>query len=554
MQLSAQTSFLLPEGRSFRTAHGSCKSSWSRPAACNCQRLRAPGWRHEEFYTPRSGTGMGPRTDTTYIAALAFAGGAVAALTRPVAAKKRVAKGRTSVVHAVAAEVDGVERVPSRHWRSWSALDSAILKAFLPATANFLMQPLVGTVDLFWVGRSGDAYALAGMGAANQVYNFMNFAVGFLPTVVTPKIAHIWRKGSKATVATVIQDALALAAILGAFCSIALVGFPHRVLSLISTSPDILAAGVPYLRFRGLSYVFALGSLVSFACFRGTLDFSTPLKVAFVANLVNVALDPLFMNNAGLGVAGVALATSVAELLSCLVFVAILWRRGLVQGLPKVPTWKRMRGFVQSGTMVQARSLTLQLMFLYAVRRVTMMDPTGIQAAAYQVVMQFWMLGGTILFALSSAAGTLVPNQLSELGVSAARQCADRLVLWGLVVGSVLGCLQVASLPLLSGIVSSKAIRNATVVPSFIAAWQQVLCGVVFAGEGVLQGLGAFRWLTTFALMGATAMLCITKLSGRNALTGVWFGLWAFNLIRLLGYLLHRLKFGQLAQGKLTKT
>ena len=48
-------------------------------------------------------------------------------------------------------------------------LDKEIIKLWFPAVLNLMMIPLVGAVDVFWVGRLNDKLALAGMGAANQV-------------------------------------------------------------------------------------------------------------------------------------------------------------------------------------------------------------------------------------------------------------------------------------------------------------------------------------------------------------------------------------------------
>ena len=47
----------------------------------------------------------------------------------------------------------------------------------------------MGAVDTFWVGRMGNALALAGQGAANQVFNAFFFVVGFVPKVTVPLVA-----------------------------------------------------------------------------------------------------------------------------------------------------------------------------------------------------------------------------------------------------------------------------------------------------------------------------------------------------------------------------
>ena len=56
-------------------------------------------------------------------------------------------------------------------------LDMRILKLAVPAVCNFLILPLVGAVDTFWVGRMGNALSLAGQGAANQVFSSSFFEI-----------------------------------------------------------------------------------------------------------------------------------------------------------------------------------------------------------------------------------------------------------------------------------------------------------------------------------------------------------------------------------------
>lgn len=69
------------------------------------------------------------------------------------------------------------------------ALDKQILTLALPTVLNFAILPLVGAVDTFWVGRMENALALAGQGAANQIFSSAFWIISFLPSVVTPLIA-----------------------------------------------------------------------------------------------------------------------------------------------------------------------------------------------------------------------------------------------------------------------------------------------------------------------------------------------------------------------------
>lgn len=66
-------------------------------------------------------------------------------------------------------------------WPQFDALDSRITKIALPCIANFAINPLIGAVDLFWVNRMGNALAVAGQAAANQVFNTAFWMVSVLP-------------------------------------------------------------------------------------------------------------------------------------------------------------------------------------------------------------------------------------------------------------------------------------------------------------------------------------------------------------------------------------
>ncbi|CAE7198368.1 SAMS2 [Symbiodinium sp. CCMP2592] len=227
---------------------------------------------------------------------------------------------------------------------------------------------------------------------------------------------------------------------------------------------------------------------------------------------------------------------------------SLLRRRGLLEGLPSLPDAKTIRSILNSGFAVQVRSMSTNLMFLFAVRRVTAIDPSGVQAAAYQVTQQFWNLGGFISLALSSAGSGLVPTKYWGQGVDEARHLADRLYLWGCCLGVCLCGLQLASLPLVGFMAPIKAVQQAARAPAILAAMLQILNGAVFAGEGILLGLKAYRWLAATSFIGCALMVSTLYIFGEDALTGLWIGLFLFNISRLTGSLSHRFRFGPLAR------
>jgi MatE len=111
--------------------------------------------------------------------------------------------------------------------RFYRSLDLTILKLYLPAVLNFMILPLVGAVDTFFVGRMNNALALAGQGAANQIFGSVFFLLSFLPAVVSPLIAQATAGGaSKEEIQNKISEAWFIGTVISLIGTMGLFFFP----------------------------------------------------------------------------------------------------------------------------------------------------------------------------------------------------------------------------------------------------------------------------------------------------------------------------------------
>lgn len=69
-----------------------------------------------------------------------------------------------------------------RAWPCFDKLDKELIRISLPVIGNYAINPLIGAVDLFWVNRMGNALAVAGQAAANQVFSSAFWCTSFLPS------------------------------------------------------------------------------------------------------------------------------------------------------------------------------------------------------------------------------------------------------------------------------------------------------------------------------------------------------------------------------------
>ena len=153
--------------------------------------------------------------------------------------------------------------LPVPLWPCNDELDKKITKLAAPAVLNLLILPLVGIIDMMWVGRMNQALAIAGMQAANQVFSSSFWIISFLPTVVAPLIAKAAASGDEEA----IQDEVAQAVVLGTVVGLAGMALlqcaPMCVLDMVlPRSAPALEFAAPYMRMRALSFVPALLSTI----------------------------------------------------------------------------------------------------------------------------------------------------------------------------------------------------------------------------------------------------------------------------------------------------
>jgi MatE len=200
---------------------------------------------------------------------------------------------------------DGTVEYSRRLWPCLDALDRRLIAIALPVIANFAIGPLIGAVDLFWVNRMGNALAVAGQAAANQVFNSVFWLTSFLPSVTATLISKENALGRSEGVQDAVCQAMFVGICLALLSSFVMLRSPDRVLS------SVLPAGAPALEFarpyfviRSFAFVPALVSLVGFSAFRGVLDTMTPVKISLFANVFNAVLDPILIFPCAMGVSG----------------------------------------------------------------------------------------------------------------------------------------------------------------------------------------------------------------------------------------------------------
>jgi putative MATE family efflux protein len=263
---------------------------------------------------------------------------------------------------------------------------------------------------------------------------------------------------------------------------------------------------------------------------RGVQDTRRPLYFVIGANVVSAAGCLVLVPQ--LGLVGSAVANVIGQTVGAALFLGALAReRVALRPRPAV-----LRAQLSLGRDLLARSLAFQACFLSAAAVATRFGAAT--AAAHQIVLQLWSFMALVLDAVAIAAQSLIGAALGGGGAARARSLAGQVTRYGLALGVGFGVLFAALIGVLPRVFTPDAAVLA-VIPAawwFFAALQPV-AGVVFAIDGVLLGAGDAAFLRTSTL--AAAVLGFlppiwASLAFGWGLAGIWSGLTAFMLIRLV--------------------
>jgi putative MATE family efflux protein len=290
-----------------------------------------------------------------------------------------------------------------------------------------------------------------------------------------------------------------------------------------------------YLRISALGIPAMLVVLAATGVLRGLQNTRTPLVVAVAGFVANAALNAALVYGAGLGIAGSAWGTVIAQCAMAAVYLTVVIRSARRHGASLRPDITGIRASASAGAPLLVRTLSIRAVLMIATAVAARLGDT--QIAAHQIIMSLWNLLAFALDAIAIAGQAIIGRALGANDSEGARDACRRMVQWGMATGVVLGLLTLVARPLVLPLFTSDAIVQDTAFPALlIVALSQPVCGIVYVLDGVLMGAGdgpylAWAMLITLAIF-APAALLVPVLGG--GLTALWGAMMLMMTVRIL--------------------
>jgi putative MATE family efflux protein len=296
------------------------------------------------------------------------------------------------------------------------SIGRAIFLLAVPMVLEMMMESLFGIINVFWVAHLGRE-ATATVGITESLLT-MVFAVAMgLSMATTATVAR--RIGEKdhhgASIAAV--QSIILGVVASIPVGIIAIAFAPQMFRLMGASDGVIAMGTGYARVILGGNVVIMQLFLINAVFRGAGDASIAMRVLWIANVINIVLDPCLIFGLGpfpkLGVTGSAIATTIGRGVG----VAFqLWILFSGRGRVKVD-WRGVRLNVEVMTRMVRISLGGMFQFLIAtaswlglVRIVAVFGDAAL--AGYTVALRIIIFAILPSWGMSNAAATLVGQNL----------------------------------------------------------------------------------------------------------------------------------------------
>jgi putative MATE family efflux protein len=425
------------------------------------------------------------------------------------------------------------------------SISRSIFRLALPLLAANLLQDLFNIVDTIFIGRLGEAQ-LAALTASGTI---IGLAMVLMIGVSTGTIALVARHVGQDDVRKAENDvaqALLLAIIATFVVSPFFYFAPSHLLELMGAESDVVGYGNQYMRIMGVGAFTITISIALSSAIQGSGDAVTPMKILALSTVLNIVLDPLLIFGLGpfpeMGVTGSSLATVIARGAGLPLFFYALGKRRTILHM----SWRRIRFDLKTmGAMLwigvySALQELVRSVSNFALYGLAFTFGTAV-GAAYGVGTRLRMTVLTVGFAFAAASAVLVGQNLGAEKPQRAEKTA-----WGAV-----GFYEIMMVVMLSIFIlmPEEVMLVFTDQPDVVRVGAEYVSifglALPFLAMSVVlsRAFGGAGETKVPMMITAISLICIRiplayYLAGIIGVSGIWYGLFATNVIEGLTFAL----------------
>ena len=196
----------------------------------------------------------------------------------------------------------------------------------LPLMLSGILQLMFNAVDIIVVGRFSGSVALAAVGSTTALINvFTNLFIG-ISLGANVLAARFFAAGKDKEMSETVHTAITLALVSGVIMAFVGLFFSRGALELMDTPEDVIGQSALYMKIYFMGMPFFMLYNYGAAILRAVGDTKRPLIFLIISGVVNAGLNMILVIIFHLDVAGVAIATVISQMISCVLVLRCLYR------------------------------------------------------------------------------------------------------------------------------------------------------------------------------------------------------------------------------------
>jgi MATE family multidrug resistance protein len=412
-----------------------------------------------------------------------------------------------------------------------------ILALALPMTLSHVTTPLLGLVDATVIGRLGEAHLLGAVALGAVIFDFVFWSFGSLRMATAGLTAQATGAGNRHEVDLTLARAFLVAGVTGLLLIVLQWPISALAFSMAGASQAVTDALSTYFFIRIWAAPFTLANYVILGSTlgRGRTDLGLLLQVAI--NVGNIVFTMALVLGFGLGIAGAAIGTALAEVLGVGLGIVVLRRLG---SNPLAVTWHEVLNRV---AMVQTLAMNRDIMIrnVALILAFSIFSALGARSgdvtlAANAVLYNMFLIGGYFLDGFATAAETLCGQSIGARDERSFRRAIHLSLGWSLGFG-----LAVSAIFLIGGGVFIDFVSTNPEVRSYardylvFAALTPLFGAAAFAFDGIYTGATWTRSMRDLMVIAFIAYGAVLLVAGDLGNTALWIALLIFLSARGLG-------------------
>lgn len=308
------------------------------------------------------------------------------------------------------------------------SIKKAIFYLSIPMILEMVMESLFAVVDIFFVGKLG-VHAVATVGLTESVLTIIySIAIGLSMAATAIVARRIGEKKPKEASAAAFQ-AILVCSLFAVAVAVLGVVYAKQMLALMGGEPEVIELGYRYTQIIFGGNVCVMLLFLINGIFRGAGNAAVAMRTLWIANAINIVLDPILIFGLGpipaMGLEGAAWATTTGRGIGVIYQFYILFNgKSIIKFYwdSLKMNWKTVLTIVKVASGGMGQFLIESASWIFLMRIIS--ESGSVALAGYTIAVRIIIFALLPAFGLSNAAATLVGQNLGALQPGRAEKSA----------------------------------------------------------------------------------------------------------------------------------